>query len=159
MTDHVKTDWTLEEVAVLACYLADNYATAREVADAVEKPWKYTDEYLRAVGMPEDAEVVTLTVVEDTAHLCGDEVEAIMAEQEARFLDESQIEDESDDPCCLLWKQTYYEDHERDCPARLRQDTRTVPTDERCSCSCHAWDGIPHRKRCKACGHIDASER
>jgi hypothetical protein len=26
-----------------------------------------------------------------------------------------------------------------------------------CGCGCHAWDGVPHRRRCKACGHLDRS--
>ena len=26
-------------------------------------------------------------------------------------------------------------------------------SEESCSCSCHAWDGVPHRKACARCGH------
>jgi len=36
-----------ENIAALARWMADQGFSASEVADAVEKPWKYHDEYTR----------------------------------------------------------------------------------------------------------------
>ena len=37
-----------DNLVILCDYLADNDWSAHDVAGAVEKPWKYTDEYLMA---------------------------------------------------------------------------------------------------------------
>ena len=33
-------------------------------------------------------------------------------------------EEEEVDPCCLLYKELYVEDHEYGCPARMRKENR-----------------------------------
>ena len=45
-----------DELVRLVGYMADTGATAREVAAAVEKPWKYEDEYRAALQADADNE-------------------------------------------------------------------------------------------------------
>lgn len=40
--------YQLPEIVLLARYMADHFRTANEVACAVEKPWKYEEEYRAA---------------------------------------------------------------------------------------------------------------